>query len=58
MCIQVVRKVVKILGDTAVLDDERTVKIGMVQDVHVGDILEVYGDIALGKVEQNTEEKL
>ena len=46
------------MGDTAVLDDERTVKIGMVQDVHVGDILEVYGDIALGKVEQNIEEKL
>jgi len=58
MCIQVVRKVIKILGDSAMLDDQRIVKIGMVQDVHIGDSLEVYGDIAIGKVVDITKEKL
>ena len=58
MCIQVVRKVVKIVGDIAILDDNRCVRLGMVNDVHVGDLVEVYGDIALGKVQETSKENL
>ena len=45
-----VRKVIKIFDDSAILDDGRTVKTGMVGHVSIGDTLEVYGDIAIGKI--------
>ena len=58
MCIQVVRKVIKIFDDTAILDDGRSVKTGMVGVVSIGDSLEVYGDIAIGKVDDNENNKV
>lgn len=51
MCIQEVRKVIKICDDRAILDDGRSVRIAMVKDVKIGDSLEVYGDIALAKID-------
>ncbi len=50
MCIQLVRRVKELHGTIALMDDGRTVRISMIADVKVGDLLEVYGDIALGKV--------
>ena len=50
MCIQLVRRVKELRGDIALMDDGRKVRIAMIANVKVGDLLEVYGDIALGKV--------
>ncbi len=50
MCINVPRKVIRLNGGNALLDDGRTVRIGTIQDIHIGDTLEVYGDIALGNI--------
>ena len=50
MCIQLVRRVKELRGDIALMDDGRKVRIAMIANVRVGDLLEVYGDIALGKV--------
>lgn len=57
MCIQLVRKVKEIQGDIALMDDGRKVRISMIADVKVGDLLDVYGDIALERVNDvNTKE--
>ncbi len=50
MCINMPLKVVKITNDTAVMEDGREVRIGLIKDLKNGDYLEVYGDVALEKV--------
>lgn len=32
------------------MEDGREVRVGLIKDIKVGDYLEVYGDVALGKV--------
>ncbi len=51
MCINIPKKVIEINGDIATMEDGTKVRIGMVKDVKVGDPLEVYGDVAIGKVD-------
>ena len=55
MCIKVSRKVIRLNCGNALLADGRTVRIGTIQDIRIGDTLEVYGDIALGKIRKNND---
>lgn len=50
MCTIVPRKIVKILANKAKLDDGREVRVGLIKNIKVGDYLEVYGDLVLGKI--------
>jgi hydrogenase maturation factor len=50
MCINVPLKVLRIEREKAVMEDGREVRVGLVKDIKIGDYLEVYGDLALGKV--------
>jgi len=55
MCIQVPGKVRAIEGALAIMEDGRKVRLGPLQDVKAGDCLEVYADVALGKINENNE---
>lgn len=40
------------------MEDGREVRIGLIKDVQIGDFLEVYGDVALGKlVKRNIKDR-
>ena len=51
MCINIPQTVVHIEDTEATMSDGRIVRISLVPDVKVGDCLEVYGDIALAKID-------
>ena len=51
MCINIPQTVVHIEDKKATMSDGRIVRISLVPDVQVGDCLEVYGDIALAKLD-------
>ena len=51
MCINIPQTVVHIEDKKATMSDGRIVRISLVPDVQVGDCLEVYGDIALAKID-------
>lgn len=48
---------IKIFDDTAVLDDGRVVRTGMLGNISIGDSIEVYGDIAIGRINTESNEK-
>lgn len=52
MCFSNILKVKKIIGDTAEVDDNRLVRLGNVVGIAPGDYIEVYADIALGKIDE------
>ena len=43
-----------ISGTSAIMEDGRKVRLGPIQDVKIGDCLEMYADIALSKVDTDT----
>ena len=51
MCIQVPGRVSKVQGKLAIMEDGRKVRLGPLQGVQAGDSLEVYADIALGRLD-------
>lgn len=51
MCVSTPRKVISIKGTEAVLEDGRVVRLAGVSDARVGEYLEVYADVALGKID-------
>ena len=51
MCISVYLKVEKIVGNTAYMHDGRIIRLGTLTHIRPGDYLEVYADIAVGKVD-------
>lgn len=50
MCVMVQLKVLEVRGATARVEDGRVVGLGSLKDVHVGDTLSVYADIAIEKI--------
>ena len=52
MCMSVHLKVKTVAKKNAFMEDGRIVKLGGLQDVAPGDYLEVYADLALGKIEK------
>ena len=50
MCVLVTLKVRAVRGQIATMEDGRTVRLGPIGRVQVGDRVEVYADLALGKV--------
>lgn len=55
MCVSVPGKIREIQGSVAILTDGRKIRLGPLQGVEVGDSLEVYADIALGKLESESD---
>jgi hydrogenase maturation factor len=51
MCIQLPGKVQTIEGAYVIMEDGRKVRLGPLKGVKIGDYLEVYADIALGKID-------
>ncbi len=50
MCMVDVKKVLKVDGNSARLEDGRMVRLGGLEHIRPGQYLEVYADIALAKV--------
>jgi hypothetical protein len=55
MCIQKPGTVRTIEGAFAIMEDGRKVRLGPLQGIRVGDCLEVYADVALGKMNEDNE---
>ena len=52
MCTNSVLQVKQLLGNLATMSDGRTVRLGPLHHISVGDYLEVYADIAVEKVDK------
>ena len=52
MCISMPLKVRDVIESIAIMEDGRSVRLGLLKDVQAGDYLEVYADVAMGKIQK------
>ncbi len=51
MCVTLTLKVTGVRGKTAQMEDGRIVRLGSLSGVRLGDYLDVYADVAIGKLD-------
>ena len=56
MCLSEIRCVTALKGDTAVMDDQRHIKLGGLRGVKPGSYLEVFADIAVRRLTKRDAE--
>lgn len=58
MCFAIPLKIKKIKNRTAEMEDGRLVRLGSLDQVRVGDYLEVYADLAVNRLKPNDAQQI